>query len=328
MRVIASGRVGVYERIGQYQLYISYMRPDGVGQLYMMLEALKKKLAAEGLFDPARKKKLPKYPKRIGVVTSSTGAVIKDIVKVAGRRFPLADIVLYPVHVQGDEAVPEICAGIEYFNIEKNVDVMIVGRGGGSIEDLWAFNSEAVARAVASSEIPIISAVGHQSDFTVCDMVADITAGTPSMAAELAVPDIAQVMALLEGEKALMSRNMQKLIDDRKMYLDERWSVIELNSPRNRLKQMALSLEASEDKLVSLAKMCLARGENELGAVAAKLSAINPLAVLSRGYGFVQDDGGKTLCYAKDMKEGTKIRITMADGAADATVNAIELKEV
>ena len=328
MRVIASGRVSVYERSGQYQLYVTHMRPDGVGQLYMMLEALKKKLAAEGLFDPSRKKKLPEYPKRIGVITSSTGAVIKDIVKVAGRRFPLADIVLYPVHVQGDEAVHEICAGIEYFNIEKNVDVMIVGRGGGSIEDLWAFNSEAVARAVAGSSIPVISAVGHQSDFTVCDMVADVTVGTPSMAAELAVPDMEQIKDTLDRDEMLMCREMQKIIDDARMYLDERWSIIELNSPRNRLKQMSLSLAASEDKLMSLAKMSVARGETELGAAAAKLSAINPLAVLSRGYGYVQDEGGKTLCRASDMTVGNKIRITMADGAADATVSSIELKEV
>ncbi len=328
MRVIASGRVGVYERSGQYQLYISHMRPDGIGQLYMMLEALKKKLAAEGLFDPARKKKLPDYPKRIGVVTSSTGAVIKDIAKVAGRRFPLADIVLFPVHVQGDEAVPEICAGIEYFNIEKNVDVLIVGRGGGSIEDLWAFNSEAVARAVAASKIPIISAVGHQSDFTICDMVADVTAGTPSMAAELAVPDAAQVKDTLLRDRMLMCRNMQKIIDDARMYLDERWSVIELNSPKNRLKQTSLSLAASEDKLLSLMKMSLSRSETALGAAAARLSAINPLSVLSRGYGYVQGEEGSTLCRAADMHEGERIKITMADGTADATVSAIKLKEV
>lgn len=328
MRVIAAGRVSVYERSGQYQLYVSHMRPDGLGQLYMMLEALKKKLAAEGLFDPARKKKLPAFPKRIGVVTSSTGAVIRDIVKVATRRYPLAEIVLYPVHVQGDEAVPEICAGIEYFNIEQNVDVMIVGRGGGSIEDLWAFNSEAVARAVASSLIPIISAVGHQSDFTVCDMVADVTAGTPSMAAELAVPDSAQLKALLDRETELMRRGMGKIIDDKRMYLDERWNVIELNSPKNRLKQMSLTLTANEDKLASLVKMAITRGENSLGAAAARLAALNPLSVLSRGYGYVQSEDGRVLSHAADMCEGDKIKITMADGEADATVSALKLKEV
>ena len=329
MRVIAAGRVSVYERSGQYQLYVSHMRPDGLGQLYMMLEALKKKLAAEGLFDPSRKKKLPTFPKRIGVVTSSTGAVIKDIVKVATRRYQLAEIVLFPVHVQGDEAVPEICAGIEYFNIEKNVDVMIVGRGGGSVEDLWAFNSEAVARAVAASDIPIISAVGHQSDFTVCDMVADVTAGTPSMAAELAVPDMVQVKDMLDRDKMLMCRAMQKLIDEKRMYLDDRWNVIELNSPKNRLKQMAISLAASEDKLISLVKMALSRGENALGEAAAGLAALNPLAVLSRGYGYVQSDDGRVLCRAADINAGDRIKITMADGTVDATAEAVSLnKEV
>ena len=189
MRVIASGRVSVYERGGQYQLYISYMKPDGIGALYMALEKLKKQLAAEGLFDASRKKAFPTYPKRIGVVTSPTGAVIRDIIRVTGRRFPMSEIVLFPVHVQGEYAVSEICAGIEYFNIEKSVDVMIVGRGGGSLEDLWAFNSEAVVRAIAKSDIPIISAVGHETDFTLSDLAADRTAATPSMAAELAVPD-------------------------------------------------------------------------------------------------------------------------------------------
>ncbi len=325
MRVIAAGRVSVYERSGQYQLYISYMKPDGIGQLYMMLEALKKKLAAEGLFDAARKKKLPEFPKRIGVVTSSTGAVIRDIIKVTGRRYPLADIVLFPVHVQGDEAVPEICAGIQYFNIEKNVDVMIVGRGGGSAEDLWAFNSEAVVRAIAASEIPVISAVGHQTDFTLCDMVADVTAGTPSMAGELAVPDAALLKDTLVRELALMSRKMQKKIDDNRIYLDERSVIVELNSPKNRLKQISLTLDATEKRILSLASAGLARGEAALGEGAARLSALSPLAVLARGYGYVQDGNGKTLCRAEQMQAGGEIKIIMADGSALAEVKGVNL---
>lgn len=327
MRVIAAGRVSVYERSGQYQLYVSYMRPDGIGQLYMALEMLKKKLASEGLFDPARKKKLPEYPKRIGVVTSSTGAVIKDIIKVTGRRYPVCDIVLFPVHVQGDEAVPEICAGIEYFNIEKKVDLLIVGRGGGSLEDLWAFNSEAVARAVAASEIPVISAVGHQTDFTICDMVADCTAGTPSMAGELAVPDASEIREMLSREQALMSRNMQKIIDDNRIYLDDRANVIELNSPKNRLKNISLILAAVEDKLTSLTRAKIASGETSLAREAGKLAALNPLAVLARGYGFVQDEDGKPLCAASQMSAGEKISITMVDGVAAATVDLVEINK-
>jgi len=327
MRVIAAGRVSVYERSGQYQLYVSYMRPDGIGQLYMALEMLKKKLAAEGLFDPARKKKLPEFPKRIGVVTSSTGAVIKDIIKVTGRRYPVCDIVLFPVHVQGDEAVPEICAGIEYFNIEKKVDLLIVGRGGGSLEDLWAFNSEAVARAVAASEIPVISAVGHQTDFTICDMVADCTAGTPSMAGELAVPDASKIREMLSREQALMSRNMQKIIDDNRIYLDDRANVIELNSPKNRLKNISLILASVEDKLTSLTRAKVAVGETCLAREAGKLAALNPLAVLARGYGFVQDEDGKPLCAASQMSAGEKISITMVDGVAAATVDLVEINK-
>ena len=324
MRVIASGRVSVYERGGQYQLYVSYMKPDGIGALYMALEKLKKQLSAEGLFDASRKKAIPKYPKRIGVVTSPTGAVIRDIIRVAGRRYPNADIVLYPVHVQGELAVGEICSGIDYFNIEKNVDVMIVGRGGGSLEDLWAFNSEAVVRAVAASEVPVISAVGHQTDFTLCDLAADVSAATPSMAAELAVPDGALVRESLAASHRRMGLLFARGLDDRKIYLDDRSGALELNSPKNRLLRMLAELDKSGDKLKFLMTAKLGKAEMNLAKGAASLDALSPLAVLARGYGFVQNEDGKTLSSVDELNTGDNIQITMKDGSARAEITSVE----
>lgn len=324
MRVIASGRVSVYERGGQYQLYVSYMKPDGIGALYMALEKLKKQLAAEGLFDASRKKKLPEYPKRIGVVTSPTGAVIRDIIRVAGRRYPAAEIVLYPVHVQGELAVGEICSGIDYFNIEKNVDVMIVGRGGGSLEDLWAFNSEAVVRAVAASDIPVISAVGHQTDFTLVDLAADVSAATPSMAAELAAPDSAVMRERLAASRRRMGLLLGRALDDRKIYLDDRSSALELNSPKNRLLRMAGELDKSADKLNFLVATKLGAAQTKLAKGAASLHALSPLAVLSRGYGLVQSEDGKSLSSVDGLKTGDNIHITMSDGSAWASVSSVE----
>ncbi len=324
MRVIASGRIGVYERGGQYQLYIGYMKPDGLGQLYMSLEALKKKLEAEGLFDRERKKKLPLYPKRIGVVTSPTGAVIRDIIRVTGRRYGLCDIVLFPVHVQGDEAVGEICAGIQYFNEEKNVDLLIVGRGGGSIEDLWAFNSEAVVRAIADSRLPVISAVGHQSDFTLSDLAADCTAGTPSMAGELAVPDIKDIYEKISSSEQMLTARMQKRIDDARLYLDQRWSSLEQGSPKNRLRTSALELDVMRHKLNTLMGERTERSQRELAQMSAKLSALSPLAVLSRGYGLVCDREGQAICQTAQLKVGDKVRIIMADGSVGADITNVE----
>ena len=323
MRVIASGRVSVYERGGQYQLYISYMRPDGIGALYMALEKLKKQLAAEGLFDASRKKTLPEYPKRIGVVTSPTGAVIRDIIRVAGRRFPMSEIVLFPVHVQGDLAVPEISAGIDYFNIQKNVDVIIVGRGGGSLEDLWAFNCEAVVRAVAASEIPVISAVGHETDFTLCDFAADRTAATPSMAAELAVPDVSGIKDALSSKLGRMEVLTKRMLDGKRLYLDDRSNALELNSPKNRLLRAVSLLDAKGEKLKTLintktsdARLLLAKG-------AARLEALSPLSVLARGYGFVQDKEGNTVTSVDKLSLDDTIKITVKDGTADAKITSV-----
>ena len=322
MRIIASGRVSVYERGGQYQLYVSYMKPDGIGALYMALEKLKKQLSGEGLFDPSRKKPLPKYPRRIGVVTSPTGAVIRDIIRVAGRRYPLSQIVLCPVHVQGELAVSEICSGIAYFNAEKNVDVMIVGRGGGSLEDLWAFNCEAVVRAVAASDIPVISAVGHQTDFTLSDLAADVSAATPSMAAELAVPDSAMMREGLLASYRRMTLLVGRALDDRKIYLDERFSALELNSPKNRLIRIGAELDKRSEKLEILVNSKLRVVQMMLAKGASTLEALSPLAVLARGYGFVQNDEGRALTSVEEMKVGESIQITMKDGCARAEITS------
>lgn len=323
MRVIASGRVSVYERGGQYQLYISYMKPDGIGALYMALEKLKKQLAAEGLFDAARKKALPSYPKRIGVVTSPTGAVIRDIIRVAGRRFPMSEIVLFPVHVQGEYAVPEICAGIEYFNIEKSVDVMIVGRGGGSLEDLWAFNSEAVVRAIAKSDIPIISAVGHETDFTLSDLAADRTAATPSMAAELAVPDAKELVEAISASFKRMQILTKRMLDTKKFYLDDRSSALELNSPKNRLLRANALLDSKGERLRALINKRTADARIALARGAARLEALSPLCVLARGYGFLQDEEGGAVTSVDKLAADKTIKITLKDGSADAKITSV-----
>ena len=214
MSVIIRGRVSVFERDGQYQLYIDDMQPDGTGALSLAFEQLKNRLAAEGLFDAERKKPIPVYPHRVGVVTSPTGAAIRDIINVISRRFSLAELILCPVSVQGENAAPQIKAAIELFNKKKAADVLIVGRGGGSVEELWAFNEEIVARAVAASEIPVISAVGHETDFTICDFVADLRAPTPSAAAELAVPDKLQQIGMLNAYQ----KRIKSALDDRFSY--------------------------------------------------------------------------------------------------------------
>ncbi|MGM9683778.1 MAG: exodeoxyribonuclease VII large subunit [Eubacteriales bacterium] len=323
MRVIASGRIGVYERSGQYQLYISYMRPDGIGELYMRLEQLKKKLAAEGLFDESRKMPIPKFPKRIGVVTSPTGAVIRDILKVTGRRYPLADIVLYPVHVQGNMAIGEICTAIDYFNIEKCVDVLIVGRGGGSAEDLWAFNSEEIARAIARSEIPVISAVGHQTDFTLCDMVADRTASTPSVAAEFAVPDRAELEKSLCERLAAMTGNISGRIRSERIFIDGKQDKLDLNSPGNRLARMCAELDSYKKSLDAAAGAIFSARREAFARSTAKLSALNPLAVLARGYGYVRAHDGDTVTSAGALKKGDPISITFCDGEVSASVTGV-----
>ena len=323
MKVVVYGRISLYEKSGQYQVYIRTMISDGAGELSRAYEALKRKLEAEGLFAPERKKKLPKLPRRIGIVTSPTGAAIRDMINVTGRRYPLADLVIFPAAVQGVEAPPQLRAGVEYFNAMASVDVIIIGRGGGSIEDLWAFNDEALARAVAASEIPIISAVGHETDFTLCDFVADCRAPTPSAAAEIAVPDARAIFAYTEQSEERMTRAMLSRLTRCNEDVLNMEKIISLNSPSAVLARHALALQNLGVRIDSAMQRRLSASGSALAEVSAKLSGLNPLGVLSRGYSVLRGDDGRIKASVDSLTLGERVSIVMSDGVADATVSGI-----
>jgi len=320
MQIIARGRISVYERDGQYQFYIEEMQPDGVGALALAFEQLKKKLENEGLFSKEYKKPIPEFPERIGVVTSPTGAAIQDILNVLGRRYPKAEVIFAPVQVQGDSASGQIAKAIFEFNQKKCADVLIVGRGGGSIEDLWAFNEEVVARAVFASKIPIISAVGHETDFTICDFVADLRAPTPSAAAELATPDIDKLYSLIDVYKFKLNKLMSEIIDDKRNtleYLKQSGALTSaedfMDSYRLRLDDLILRADAQMSRMLS-DKL------NALQHLASKLDAINPAKVLSRGYA-VALKNKNTITKISDVAENDDIDIVLTDGRLNCTVN-------
>ena len=327
MKVLVSGRVSAFVRDGQYQIYIENMEPDGVGALYIAYEQLKRKLTAEGLFDRSKKKPLPKIPTRIGIITSPTGAAVRDIINILGRRFPLCRPVLYPSLVQGESAPANIIAGIDYFNEHKNVDVLIVGRGGGSLEDLWAFNDEALCRRVAASEIPIISAVGHETDFTLCDFAASVRAPTPSAAAELAVPEsteLARKIGNVQTRMELLCTQKIKLSRERLARLSSSRS---LTSPMNLIDDKRMALGVAEEKLYSRLEKIMERKKAMLGASAAKLDALNPLAVVARGYSAVFAGDGKLIKSVEQTKVGETVSFMLTDGKISAEVKTVELDE-
>ena len=327
MKVLVSGRVSAFVRDGQYQIYIENMEPDGVGALYIAYEQLKRKLTAEGLFDRSKKKPLPKIPTRIGIITSPTGAAVRDIINILGRRFPLCRPVLYPSLVQGESAPANIIAGIDYFNEHKNVDVLIVGRGGGSLEDLWAFNDEALCRRVAASEIPIISAVGHETDFTLCDFAASVRAPTPSAAAELAVPEsteLARKIGNVQTRMELLCTQKIKLSRERLARLSSSRS---LTSPMNLIDDKRMALGVAEEKLYSRMEKIMERKKAMLGASAAKLDALNPLAVVARGYSAVFTGDGKLIKSVEQTKVGETVSFMLTDGKISAEVKTVELDE-
>lgn len=327
MKVIVTGRVSAYIRDGQYQIYIDSMEPDGIGALYIAYEQLKKKLAAEGLFDREKKKPLPKIPTRIGIITSPTGAAIRDIINILGRRFPLCRPILYPSLVQGDGASAQIIAGIDYFNEKKNVDVLIVGRGGGSLEDLWAFNDEALCRRVAASDIPIISAVGHETDFTLCDFAASVRAPTPSAAAELAVPESSELKRKINNVNA----RMELLCEQRIKILKEKLTALSnsrvLTNPMNFIDDRKMALGMTEDKLITRMNTLLERKKSSLVSHAAKLDALNPLSVVARGYSAVFDDEGKLIKSVSQTKKGDMVSFMVTDGKISAEVVCAEKNE-
>ena len=322
MNVIIRGRVSVFERDGQYQLYIDDMQPDGTGALSLAFEQLKKKLAAEGIFDESRKKTIPAFPQRVGVVTSPTGAAIRDIINVISRRFPLAELILCPVAVQGDYAAPQIKAAIELFNAENAADVLIVGRGGGSVEELWAFNEEIVARAVAASNIPVISAVGHETDFTICDFAADLRAPTPSAAAELAVPDSFQQKEMLS---AAVYR-MQSAVEDKLGYefarIELRKSALMRLNPKNYIDSLRVRCDKAAVAMDSVAKQAVSEKAKEFSALCAKLDVMSPLKILARGYSVASKDG-RILTDATCVEAGDKINVTLSRGSLECEVVSV-----
>lgn len=327
MKVIVGGRVSAYVRDGQYQIYVDTLEPDGVGALYIAYEQLKAKLGAEGLFDEAKKKPLPRYPMRIGVITSPTGAAIRDIINILGRRFPIAEVVLYPSLVQGESAAPQLIEGLRYFNEKKNVNVIIIGRGGGSLEDLWAFNSEALVREVAASELPIISAVGHEIDFTLCDFAADRRAPTPSAAAELAVPERYELKRKLGNVTARLELLEGKKLELLRSTLERMKKSRALTDPRNFIDDKRMALGIAEDKLYNRITFLLERKKSALAGKTAKLDAMNPLSVLSRGYGAAFAPDGTVIRSAAQVKKGSDISLMLSDGTVRATVCDIVMNE-
>lgn len=313
MNVIIKGRVSVFERDGQYQLYIDDMQPDGAGALSLAFEQLKNKLAAEGLFDESRKRPIPRFPERVGVVTSPTGAAIRDIINVISRRFPAAELILCPVQVQGASAAGQIKAAIELFNTKKSADVLIVGRGGGSAEELLAFNEEPVARAVAASEIPVISAVGHETDFTICDFAADLRAPTPSAAAEIAVPDITALGELLGSFSRRMNSAVGGTLTHEKARLEARAQLLKRLSPRNYIDDLAARCGGAGVRIDSAVRHSMEVRRGEIAALCARLDALSPLRVIARGYA-VASSGGKVLTSPSQVKVGDTIDLRLAGG--------------
>ncbi len=344
--VILHASADYYSKSGQFQLQVTSMRMEGLGQLYQAFEALKIKLQEEGLFDESRKRPIPFLPRKIGVITSPSGAVIRDIIHVLRRRNPHFELLLIPASVQGDLAAPSLVEAMTLMNQRDDIDVIIIGRGGGSIEDLWPFNEEAVARAVAQSRIPVVSAVGHETDFTICDFVADLRAPTPSAAAELVMPEYERLesqIKLREEQlgKILLGRfnlakerlnrlsesrqlkDPQEIIKQRRLYLDRLTQSQVLTNPLNMVETRAQYLDLLEIKLVNSSTKLYSDIKNRLGSASAKLDALSPLKVLGRGYGLVIDDKGKALVSVDQAKRGAKVDLHMQDGRLEATIDEI-----
>lgn len=320
MKVIALGRITVYPRDGGYQLYCSAMSVDGVGDLYAAFEQLKAKLAAQGLFDPAHKKPIPQFPETIGIVTSSAGAAVHDMLRILRKRYPLTKVRLLPVRVQGAEAPGEIAAAIRYANRYQLADLLIVGRGGGSIEDLWAFNDEQVAYAIYESEIPVISAVGHEPDVTISDYVADLRAATPSNAAELAVPDRDALMQNMDAALASMANSMQRQLKASGQQLNALSRSPALASPVGYLEQRRKSLELLKNRLAAAQNQSIGKCRQRYVASVSKLDAMSPLKVLTRGYSLAQMEDGSLLRSVGQAAVGDRITVKLSDGCISATV--------
>ena len=314
MKVIAVGRVSVYPRDGAYQLYCDALSPDGVGDLHVAFEQLKEKLWREGLFDEAHKKPLPKYPKTIAIITSPAGAAVHDMIRILRRRYPLAKVKLLPVRVQGAEAPAEIVGALRYAGRHRVADVIITGRGGGSIEDLWAFNDERVARAIYDCELPVISAVGHEPDVTIADFVADARAATPSHAAEMAVPDRAELLEKLQSQRLRMARSEHRRLEQLRRRLTELAGKRVLTDPLAPVQDKRLLLDHAQKELIHAAQVRLAEPRRALAALAASLDAMSPLKVLGRGFALVTDEKGTPVRRASDVPVGSEITAALSEG--------------
>ena len=320
MKVICRGRVAVYEPTGQYQLYIEDMQPDGIGALTLAYEQLKKKLAEKGLFDSARKKPLPKFPKTVGVITSPTGAAVQDIRNILYRRFPCVNIVMCPVLVQGDSAPEQLVRAVKMLDLYNACDVIIIGRGGGSIEDLWAFNDETRAYAIYDCKIPVISAVGHETDFTICDFVSDMRAPTPSAAAELAVPDRAELMSYYNSQLQYLSSFMDSQFRKSSSQLIDFQRRISLVSPQLRIDKYERNIELLLNKSQNLINEKYSEKSNGITKISAKIESLNPLSVLSRGYSIAEKDGC-VITSSTQLNKGENFTLEFSDGKINATVN-------
>ena len=324
VKVIAMGKISVYPRDGAYQLYCTAMAMDGVGDLYAAFEQLKAKLAAQGLFDPAHKKPLPRYPGVIGIVTSSAGAAVHDMLRILRKRYPLAQVRLLPVRVQGAEARGEIAAAIHYANVHKLADLLIVGRGGGSIEDLWAFNDERVAHAIYRSDIPVISAVGHEPDVTISDFVADLRAATPSNAAELAVPDQDALRQNLDSLSTGMAAALNRQLKSARQHLNVLSASPALQSPVGYLNQKRKNLELLKNRLLSAQTNGINRKKQNFISLTSKLDAMSPLKVFLRGYAMASDENGAVIRSVTQLHPGDQVSVTLGDGSFTAAVTDVK----
>lgn len=323
MKVILHGRITVFPRDGQYQLYCSSITPEGVGDLYVAFEQLKAKLYQEGLFDQEHKKPLPPYPERIAIITSGSGAVVHDMIRILRKRYPICKVIFLPVRVQGVEAPPEIVGAIRYANRWKVADLIITGRGGGSMEDLWAFNDERVARAIYDSELPVISAVGHEPDVTIADFVADVRASTPSNAAELAVPDAMELLAKLASIQNYMANTAVGKIRLQRQQLKKLADSRALQNPMAFIQDKRMSLDYTHQQLTNVAQATLSGKRERFAALTASLDALSPLKVLGRGYAVAKNQEGHIIKDSADVSVGDRVAVELGHGALECTVDRI-----
>ncbi|MBR2667289.1 MAG: exodeoxyribonuclease VII large subunit [Oscillospiraceae bacterium] len=323
MQVIASGRIAVYPRDGAYQLYCSALTPQGAGDLHVAFEQLKEKLRKEGLFDPAHKKPLPRYPMRIALITSSAGAAVRDMLRILNARWPAAKVLLLPVRVQGAEAPPELCGALRYANAHALADLIIIGRGGGSIEDLWAFNDETLARTIYDSRIPVISAVGHEPDVTISDYVADLRAATPSNAAELAVPDVTELRQQLDSLQSRLEQETDHVLTRARSRWEKCVQSKAMQDPLEYVRVKRLLLSRDTQRLAGSMALTLHRYREHYTSLAASLDAMSPLKVLARGYSIVRTEKGAVLKRTSQVKEGESVSIRLHRGEVSCRVERI-----